>query len=288
MGFLMSSVLFPPPQVSSWRLYGRYLLVGLHLAQGLLRVALLFPWCSEASKEHQKKTWARTMLNICGVRTRCCGSLPPLGQPCLLVPNHISWLDIYVLMAYAPVRFVAKSEVRRWPVVGWLAHQIGTVFVERGNKAAIDGTLKTLHPILADGGWLVIFAEGTSTDGTEIKPFKSSLIQAALDTDTDVVPVLLRYPRADGSPNFSVGYHGDITMGQSVRAVLGEAEHYAEVTLFTPLPEAERTNRTAAAEAARAILLRALEEKTGQIPQQADYGASWPEPCSLEPPSALQ
>jgi len=120
----------------------------------------------------------RRLCRILGVTIHCHGMVAD-DRPVLLVSNHISWLDIIVLSAVAPVSFVAKSEVGTWPFISWLAKLQGTMFVNREDRRSAGGTAREIMARLRDGDHIVIFAEGTSSDGNVVLPFKTSLFAAA-------------------------------------------------------------------------------------------------------------
>jgi len=116
----------------------------------------------------------------------------------LIVSNHVSWLDIPVIVAHAETRFVSKSEVARWPVAGWLANAAGTFYIERG-RHAMRPLLDRLVPFLRDGGTVTIFPEGTTTDGASVGHFHARMFAAAIEAGVPVQPVALRFaPNADG------------------------------------------------------------------------------------------
>jgi 1-acyl-sn-glycerol-3-phosphate acyltransferase len=167
----------------------------------------------------------RKVCTILGVRLEIEGAVTP-GTPTLLVSNHTSWLDIPVLSAVAPVSFIAKSEVGRWPFVSALARLQRTVFVDRTKRVSIGDTATEMTRRLAEGDALVLFAEGTSTDGNRVLPFKSSLFAAAKPTvptssgkhsPVVVQTVSIVYSRLHGIPlgradRTLVGWYGDMDM----------------------------------------------------------------------------
>ncbi|MGI9524817.1 MAG: lysophospholipid acyltransferase family protein [Hyphomicrobiaceae bacterium] len=120
----------------------------------------------------------RRVCGLLGVRLHVQGKVKS-GRPTLLISNHVSWLDIPVLSAVAPVSFVAKSEVGSWPFVSWLAKLQRTVFVDRTRRSAVGHVTDTMRSRLNSGDTLVLFAEGTSTDGFRVLPFKSALLSPA-------------------------------------------------------------------------------------------------------------
>jgi len=149
---------------------------------------------------------SRRMLSALGIHVRISGSVR--GNR-LIVSNHLSYLDVLVLAARQPVVFVAKKEVRAWPVLGWFASLAGTLFIDRGRRSAVHSLAKDIETAVADGLPVVVFAEGTSGDGSEVLPFKASLLQPAVEGRWPVTPVGLDYILADGCAAREVCFHGD-------------------------------------------------------------------------------
>ena len=133
---------------------------------------------------------------------------PPHGRPVLILANHVSWLDILVLTATAPVIFVAKSEVAAWPLIGRVARARGTVFVERQRRRQTAAANAEIARFLGEGQSIVLFAEGTSSDGNRVLPFRSALVgalkdalqQAGVDAGIAVQPLSIAYTRVQGLP----------------------------------------------------------------------------------------
>jgi 1-acyl-sn-glycerol-3-phosphate acyltransferase len=135
----------------------------------------------------------RCSLRIVGGRLRVTGTIPRSG---LVVSNHLSYVDIAALGSACPCAFGSTAEVRAWPFIGWAAGRAGTVFVRRAHRREVAGQIEDIKQALARGVPVVLFPEGTSTDGSQVLPFRSALLQAALETGCDVTPAALRY-RAD-------------------------------------------------------------------------------------------
>lgn len=165
----------------------------------------------------------------------------------MLISNHISWLDIMAVNGAFPGRFVAKDDVAKWPVVGYLATQAQTVYVSRnrgikGNSAKIAGVTEALK----NGDTVTIFPEGTSTEGREILPFKPSFFQTAYDAGVPIIPVLCRYPNPDGSsPNPHTAYYGDISLWQSICMVISQPSSMVELHFLDPIEAGEDRYATA-------------------------------------------
>lgn len=179
------------------------------------------------------RNWARRFPNwyhrrVCsllGLRIRQTGTIAH-DRPILLVSNHVTWLDIPVLSAVAPVSFVAKSEVASWPFVSWLAKLQRTVFVERQRRGAVSQTTQEITGRLRDGDHIVLFAEGTSSDGNQVLPFRTSLFAAAkpsgdnaatLEQGISVQTLAIAYTHLHGMPlgrsqRPTVAWYGDMEM----------------------------------------------------------------------------
>lgn len=211
--------------------------VGIHLIYGCIQVMLFFGVSTRTRRQARIRRWSRQLLSISGVKLTV---LPhshamPNSAGRMLVANHISWLDIYTINAIAPMRFVAKDDIRRWPVVGWLAARAGTVFIRRGCRTSAQEVNQTLANVLRGGDCVVVFPEGTTTDGNDIKPFKSSLFQAAVHAQATVQPLALRYPGQHGGSNPAAAYYDDITLWQSLCAVLQQRRTEAEIHVLAPI-----------------------------------------------------
>ncbi len=158
--------------------------LALHIGYGLT-LAVAYPWFAASLRRRILQHWSAGLLHIFNVRIAIAND-DPLHRlrHGLIVTNHISWLDVFVLNAVVPMRFVAKSEVRRWPVIGWLCARAQTLFIERGNARSAARINVHLVELLQREECLAVFPEGTTTDGTQVAHFHSSLLQPAIDAGT--------------------------------------------------------------------------------------------------------
>lgn len=140
----------------------------------------------------------------------------------LLVCNHLGYLDIVVLSALNPCIFVAKREVRGWPLFGWLARAGGTIFVERNHRSATANEVMQVSAAIGLGLPVVLFPEGTSSDGATVLPFKSSLLQAAADSRCAVAAAAIDYELAGGSVADEICYWRDMTLLPHLLNLLGK------------------------------------------------------------------
>lgn len=153
--------------------------------------------------------WCRFACHVLGVRLTTHGAMPGSG---LLVCNHLSYLDIVVLSSIRPCIFVAKRDVAGWPLFGWLAHAAGTIFVDRLRPLSAAFAVNRIHATIADGLPVVLFPEGTSSDGSTVLPFKSSLLESAAQLRCPVGTAAIAYSLDQGSVAEEVCYWRDMTL----------------------------------------------------------------------------
>ena len=228
----------------------------LHLLRGLLTCAVLFPWLGVESRQSHIRRWSRRLLRICGVTLEVQGLQPGQAMPrgAMVVSNHISWLDIYVINSWQPVRFVAKSEIRDWPVIGWLCGQTGTIFIERARKRDAHRVLHAITDVMLQGDLVCVFPEGTTTDGSSVLPFHANLMQAPISGGLPVQPVGLAYlDAATGQPTLAPAYIGDLSLLETLDAILRAPPITARLC-FAPALSATSASRRDLAEAARAVV----------------------------------
>ncbi len=153
-----------------------------------------------------------------GVQLQVCGDVPPDG---LIVCNHLSYLDILVISAAAPAVFVSKSEVRSWPILGWIARRTGTIFVERGHSCGAGRTVEEIEGALRAGRRVVLFPEGTSSGGETVLPFKSSLLEPGRQGPISAAALAYSLEPGDGDPAEVVCYWKDMTLLPHLIRLLG-------------------------------------------------------------------
>jgi 1-acyl-sn-glycerol-3-phosphate acyltransferase len=220
----------------------KYFRVGrifLHTLLGVLIASTALPIVSKSFRLRIIHWWCRRLLAAFNVRVVCHGYIPGKNQGmsnALFIANHISWVDIHALNSIVPLRFIAKSEIKSWPVFGYLVSKANTLFIERGKRHHAARIVHIVAESLQAGDNLCLFPEGTTTDGTEIKPFKSSLIQAALLAKATIYPVAIRYPRPDNSANTEMAYAGETTMLESMQLVLQQKYPVIELHFLAPIP----------------------------------------------------
>ena len=235
------------------RLYRAFHLL-LHVFAGSFEIALLFPFYGHLQRNRAVQRWSVRLLAILRVHISMHGHAPAdFKRAAVLVANHVSWLDIPTIHSAWPIRFVAKSEVRRWPVIGWMSARAGTLFIERGKGRHAVRINQAIHAAIGSGDAIGIFPEGSTTDGTELTRFHASLLQPAIIEGALVYPVALRYRDANGNINIDASYVGDTTLAESLRMILAQRIIMAEVIFLPPIDASNKSRRELAAQTQRAI-----------------------------------
>ncbi|MFH2210905.1 MAG: lysophospholipid acyltransferase family protein [Pseudomonadota bacterium] len=226
----------------------------MHILRGLLTAAIVLPWSSPHLRLVLAREWSRSLLALLGIRLTIHGTpLNETSHNVMVVANHVSWLDIYLLNAARPVRFVSKAEVRNWPVLGWFAAKTGTLFLERGKRRDTARINHAITTALSQGDCVAFFPEGTTSDGTHLRPFLASLLQPAIDAGAELRPAALRYLNSDGSINTRAAYFDDMTMMDSMRNILAQREIRAELQFLEPISCTGKTRRELARRSEAAI-----------------------------------
>lgn len=233
--------------------------LSLHLLLGVFQAAALFGFYSLAERDRVISRWSAGLLRILGVRL-VAGPPPEFTHGALLVANHVSWLDIFLIHAARRVHFVSKHEVRNWPVIGWLAWRAGTLFIQRAKKTDTARINQEMHALLRDGAWVAVFPEGTSTDGSRLLRFLPSLFQPAVDENLPVVPAALQYQTPAGAYTDAAAYADNVSFGKSLWRIAGEKEIVARITFGKPIRGDNRRElaETAQREVAGALGLDAI------------------------------
>lgn len=241
----------------------RVLWRGLRVAEHVVAGALICVVIRLAERVARRPSWVPGVVRwwharLCralGVRVRVFGEAAPRS---LLVANHISWLDVPVLGGQAQLGFLSKAEVRGWPLVGWMSTIAGTLFIERGANQTARVSAQIAGAI-AGGRALVIFPEGTTSDGRQVRRFHPRLFAAAQRPGLGVQPVAIRYRRgAEPPPDLEVPYIGEDSLVASLWRVLRHPDLVAEVRFLAPMRPEDGEDRRRFAERARLAIVGSL------------------------------
>lgn len=227
--------------------------VTIHLAAGIATTTFVFPRSTPERRRALVRRWSQQLLRLMRIEARVHGSIDAHDGNVLVVANHVSWLDIVVLNAHRPARFVAKSELARWPVVGRLIRDTGTLFIERERRHDTHRVNRRAAAALAAGDTITVFPEGTTTDGTSVLRFHGSLLQPIVEAKGHVLPVAIRYHDGSGELSLAPEYAGDTSFAASFWRVCGERRLAVDLIAAPPLAAHARHRRELAREAEDAI-----------------------------------
>ncbi len=226
----------------------------LHVASGFATLRFVWPRADAARRHEIAVAWAQDLLAILAIRVRCEGRPPPRGRHgAMIASNHVSWADIFAIASIRHTRFIAKSEIRDWPLAGWLAERSGTIFIRRARRHDTARINTLVHDALAQGDCVGLFPEGTTTEGDRLLKFHSSLFEPAVANGARVYPVAVRYEHPDGTPLRAAAYVGDLSFAQSLGLVIRTRETIVRVAFTHPVDPDGLTRQEVAAEAHRRV-----------------------------------
>lgn len=215
-----------------------------HVLRGLWIIRSEFGRLTPEACNLLVREWSRQMLSILGVELVVQGT-PPAHGPVLLVANHISWLDILVMDAARPARFVSKADVKEWPLLGSLVTGAGTLYIERESRRDAMRVVHQMADALRARDVLAVFPEGTTGDGRTLLPFHANLIQAAISAHAPVCPVGLGFVDGhNGQRSDAPLFVGDTTLLQSIWSTLRSTRLQAVVHYGLPQHADGRDRRT--------------------------------------------
>jgi len=237
----------------------------VHIVLGILLCSLILSWNKNAVMKNGHEPfvhrmirwWSGLLLRLFGMRPVRFGK--PLADPVLFVANHTSWLDIELLHSQRAACFVAKAEIARWPLVGWMAASGGTIFHRRGNNHSLSTVMAAMVERLRGGRSVAVFPEGGTGYNGVLKVFHARIFQAALDAGVTVQPVALRFAR-DGRRVIDAGFREGESFVQNIVRLLGSPAVDAEVHFLEPVPATPDARRKMA-ELSRERIANALEDR---------------------------
>lgn len=237
----------------------------------------------------------RTFLRLFSVRVSESGTPPAPGEAALVLANHVSWLDIIAIGSLRPLSFVAKSEIAGWPVIGVLASLQRTLFIDRARRGATATVSQAMGHRLAEGELVVLFAEGTTGDGTRLLPFRSSLVgaaRAALQAEAEtgrvrLQPLAITYPRRHGLPvgraeRPEIAWYGDMELAPHLSAFVQGGPIDVHVVWGAPILFDAGSDRKRATAAAEAEVRRAIQHIVTGRPGAGVAPSPAPAPADIE------
>ena len=212
----------------------KIILTLIHLIIGILCI-IFFPVINRESRKDLIKLWSLLLLKIFKINLIVNNDLKKIltKKNYLIVSNHISWLDIFVINSAYPVTFVAKHSISKWPILNWLVKASETIFIDRKRITKIKETSREIENFLENKGSICIFPEGTSTDGSKLLDFKSNLLQTAINKDIEILPVAIQYLHNNKFCS-APAYYNDLSLFDSIINLIKLDNIVAKLTI---LPE---------------------------------------------------
>ena len=243
----------------------------MHIVGGLGTTVFVFPRVSTEQREAIIRRWCRQFVAMLAVEPRVhrteAGAMP---NHVLIVANHISWLDIFVLLSFQPARFVAKSDLKRMPVVGRLITNVGTLYIERERRRDTHTVNRATVEALQHGDVVAVFPEATTSDGTGLLKFHSSLLQSAVDAKGHVQPIAIRYRTPHDEFCGAPAYVGELNLVQSFWRVTGEPRIVADLHVLPAFSAATAHRRELSRAAEEAIRTALASPARGPAPGTRD------------------
>ena len=232
------------PQASLIAQIFRITRIFFHTIIGLIIASVFLPFLAKNTKLAIIKWWCGGLLRAFNIKVVTFGNLPPSTTTgVMFVANHISWSDIHALNSKIALRFIAKSEIRSWPVFGYLVAKANTLFIDRSKKQEAAKIVNITAASLMAGDNLCFFPEGTTTDGKQVLPFKSSVLQAAITANSTIWPVAIRYVNTDGRINTNMAYAGDTGLIESMLEVVKQINASVELHFLSPIETTGKDRR---------------------------------------------
>lgn len=231
---------------------GRMAAVGIMILVILVVLFVLFPFLDRKGRGRLIRRICIVLMRVLGVRMSIKGRVPlPASADCgvnengagyMVCANHVSFIDIFILDAVLPCRFVAKKEIASWPVFGFIAKGTGTLFIDRTRKRAVLEIADAMRGAISEGTNVLFFPEGTTGNGLELLPFHPNLFEAAVRSGAEILPVTLRYT-LDGKPSGLVSYAGNVALFTVLKRILFTPGLGVEVTVLDPIAAAGKTRQ---------------------------------------------
>lgn len=245
-----------PVILRAWRYLYRVPLLAWHVLVHLPILLLLLAVGSRGVADATLRWWARWFLRIFGMRVRREGT--PLAGGTMFVANHVSWVDIVALHSQHMMGFIAKHEIRGWPVIGWLTTHTETIYLRRGNSDSLGGVMEEMANRLRAGRAVAAFPEGGTRDGIALGPFHARIFTAAVAADAPVQPVALCYGRGCEAQSIVAFAPRENFMANLIR-LLGEPARPARVCFLEPILHADHDGRRGIAQMARTRIDDAMQ-----------------------------
>jgi 1-acyl-sn-glycerol-3-phosphate acyltransferase len=230
----------------------RLLRLTFKMLAGLLTSVTTFRRGDPMARRRIIRQWSRELLHIAGIEVRAVGFPADANKAVTLVANHVSWSDIFALNSQRACHFIAKSELRSWPLAGKLLDNVGTIFINRSDRKETHRLGSVVHALMAKGETVAVFPEGTTSDGRDVLKFHASLLEPVVAAQGEVWVVAIRYFAGDARTE-AASYIGEMTLLDSLRQIHRAAPITAELRFLESIDCTGKTRREVAALAEAAV-----------------------------------
>lgn len=237
----------------------------IHVVGAIFTTTFLYPFMDESGRKRYVQKWSKKLLDICHVSVKI-NNAELLSHRALIVSNHISWLDIFLIYSVTHGHFIAKADMANWPMIGLLSRKVGTLFLERNSTRQLKNTLETLVWKLKARERVIFFPEGTTSKQGEMLPFHPNLFEGAIHAALPVQPFALKYVNRQGEYENAVDSHGDITFGQSVASIIRQDYIRAELTILPAIDPEGMHRKTLSFMAQKTIISVLSASPEAEIP----------------------
>ena len=234
-----------------------------HAALAALLLRAVYPRVGCERRRALTRWWSGKLLAILNVHAEVEGDDDAIAGSIMIAANHVSWLDIFVISSVRPTRFIARGEIRQWPVAGWIAERAGTLFIQRNQWRDTARINARVRSVLDEGDWVGLFPEGITTEGDRLLKFHSALFEPAIAHRVRVQAAAIRYEHADGTLCRDMSFFGERTFLQSLRLIIGQPAVRARIVFLPPIDTDGSTRRAVASAAAQGIATRLGIEPAG-------------------------
>ena len=264
----------------------RCILLASHLLWMGTASLLILPWLNQRHRDRLKQCWSRRVLRILSIRLEADFSAVSATEPgCLVLANHISWLDVFVINAALPVSFIAKAEVRTWPLIGLIAEKNDTVFLRRGSRGHAKTVNAQINARLSAGRDVAVFPEGTTTDGTHLLGFHAALLQPAVETKRPILPLALSYRNENNEISLAASFSGNISLMRCFLSILSCRTLTVRLIAAPVLQTSGRNRRWLSQQAHAAIATRLGFPLPSMLPEKL-FGLPDAAPSANDPTSS--
>ena len=235
----------------------RFSLVIFHLFYGFI-LALYILYISDKSKKKLIKSWSKKLIKLFKVKLEINQNIHRIlsEKNYLIVSNHISWLDIFLINSVYPVPFLSKADVAKWPLIGKLTKSADTIYINRDKNKSLSIASNLIENHLKKMNSVYFFPESVATDGSKLLPFKSNFFQTAINANVDVLPIVIKYTEQNNLST-APSYAGDISLMQSMMSLIRLKNIKAKLSILPKIPS--NVNRKMLAEKTHKKIYEALK-----------------------------